>query len=74
MGQGSSVQYLADPIIDHYERNARAWDADRRMAGWNDKPWQHRFIAALPSAANVLGLGCGQVLRSLNIWLNAGFM
>jgi hypothetical protein len=50
------VQELADRIIDHYERHARAWDADRRMAGWNDKPWHDRFIAALPSAANVLDL------------------
>jgi hypothetical protein len=27
------VHELADRIIDHYERHARAWDADRRMAG-----------------------------------------
>ena len=53
------MQELADRIIGHYERHARAWDADRRMAGWNDKPWHDRFIAALPSAANVLDLGCG---------------
>ena len=53
------MQELADRIIDHYERHARAWDADRRMAGWNDKPWHDRFIAALPKAASVLDLGCG---------------
>jgi SAM-dependent methyltransferase len=53
------VQELADRIIAHYERHARAWDADRRMAGWNDKPWHDRFIAALPKAASVLDLGCG---------------
>ena len=35
----------ADRIIDHYERHARAWDADRRMAKWKDKPWHDRFIA-----------------------------
>jgi SAM-dependent methyltransferase len=49
----------ADRIIDHYERHARAWDADRRMAKWNDKPWHDRFIAPLPSAASILDLGCG---------------
>ena len=53
------MQELADRIIDHYERHARAWDADRRMAGWNDRPWHDRFIAALPRAASVLDLGCG---------------
>jgi SAM-dependent methyltransferase len=53
------MQEPADGIIDHYERHARAWDADRRMAGWNDKIWHDRFIAALRSAANVLDLGCG---------------
>ena len=50
---------LADRIIDHYERHAREWDADRRAAGWNDKPWHDRFIAKLPAGAAVLDLGCG---------------
>lgn len=52
---------LAGRIIDHYERHAREWDADRnRHAGlWNDKPWHDRFIAELPQAASVLDLGCG---------------
>ena len=49
----------ADRIIDHYERHARAWDADRQALGWHDKPWHDRFIAALPGAATVLDLGCG---------------
>src|SRR5438270_13554863 len=53
------MQEPADRIIDHYERHARAWDADRRMAKWNDKPWHDRFIAALPRAASILDLGCG---------------
>jgi SAM-dependent methyltransferase len=53
------VQELADRIIDHYERHARAWDADRRLTGWNDKPWHDRFIDALPQGASVLDLGCG---------------
>ena len=42
------MQELADRIIDHYEWHARTWDADRRMAGWKDKPWHERFIAPLP--------------------------
>lgn len=53
------MQELADRIVAHYERHARAWDADRRMANWNDKPWHDRFIATLPSTASVLDLGCG---------------
>ncbi|MGH6704848.1 MAG: class I SAM-dependent DNA methyltransferase [Bradyrhizobium sp.] len=52
---------MADRIIDHYERHARDWDADRNLqvSPWNDKPWHDRFIAALPRAARVLDLGCG---------------
>ncbi|WP_166204696.1 methyltransferase domain-containing protein [Bradyrhizobium septentrionale] len=50
---------MADRIIDHYEHHAAAWDADRRAADWNDKPWHDRFIKALPAAADVLDLGCG---------------
>jgi SAM-dependent methyltransferase len=49
----------ADRIIGHYERRARAWDADRRNSGWNDKPWHDCFITALPKGASVLDLGCG---------------
>jgi len=48
-----------DRVIDHYERHALAWDADRHGGGWPDKPWHDRFIAALPSGAHVLDLGCG---------------
>ncbi len=50
---------LSDRIIGHYEHHARAWDADRRSNGWNDKPWHDRFVAALPKGAKVLDLGCG---------------
>src|SRR5262245_7764160 len=49
----------ADLIIGHYERHARAWDADRRAAAWNDKCWIDRFIGLLPAGAAVLDLGCG---------------
>ena len=50
---------LPDGIISHYERHARAWDADRRASVWNDKPWHDRFVSALPTDARVLDLGCG---------------
>jgi trans-aconitate methyltransferase len=54
---------LADRIAGHYERHARAWDADRndaRRLPWNDRPWHERFVAALPHrGASVLDLGCG---------------
>jgi SAM-dependent methyltransferase len=57
------MKEMADRIIDHYERRARDWDADRNCYvahPWNDKPWHDRFVAALPGGeATVLDLGCG---------------
>ena len=55
------MKEMADRIIDHYERHACDWDADRNRCidPWNDKPWHDRFIAALPAGATVLDLGCG---------------
>jgi SAM-dependent methyltransferase len=56
------MKEMADRIIDHYERHAREWDADRNcyVDPWNDKPWHDRFVAALPGArGTVLDLGCG---------------
>lgn len=53
---------LADRIVDHYERHALEWDADRRKAEWNDKPWHDCFVASLPHGASVLDLGCGSGL------------
>jgi SAM-dependent methyltransferase len=50
---------IANRIIDHYERHANEWDADRRNCGWNDQSWHDRFINALPNGAAVLDLGCG---------------
>ncbi len=52
---------MADRIIDHYERHAHDWDADRNRCfdPWNDKPWHDRFVAVLPGGATVLDLGCG---------------
>jgi SAM-dependent methyltransferase len=49
----------ANRIIAHYEKHAHAWDADRRNAPWNDKPWHDRFIDRLAAGATVLDLGCG---------------
>jgi len=53
------MPHPADRIIDHYERHARAWDADRRGLEYREKPWHDRFMAALPRAATILDLGCG---------------
>jgi SAM-dependent methyltransferase len=55
------MEDAADRIIDHYERHARDWDADRNLYvnPWNDKPWHERFVTALPAGASVLDLGCG---------------
>jgi len=60
---GVFLKEMAGRIIDHYERHARAWDADRNDPvhhPWHDRPWHERFVAALPArAASVLDLGCG---------------
>jgi SAM-dependent methyltransferase len=55
------MKEMANRVIEHYERHARAWDADRNryVEPWNDKPWHDRFAAALPDGATVLDLGCG---------------
>jgi SAM-dependent methyltransferase len=48
-----------DRIVDHYERHAASWDADRRAAAWIDKPCIERFLSFLPARATILDLGCG---------------
>jgi SAM-dependent methyltransferase len=53
------MEDAASRIIGHYERHALSWDADRRAAGWNDKPYIERFLGFLPRGATVLDLGCG---------------
>ena len=53
------MQELSDRIAAHYEKHAREWDADRRAADWNDRPWHERFAASLRPGASVLDLGCG---------------
>jgi SAM-dependent methyltransferase len=54
-----AVKDAANLIVDHYERHALSWDADRRAAGRNDKPFIERFLSFLPQGATVLDLGCG---------------
>jgi SAM-dependent methyltransferase len=55
----SSREDAANRIVAHYERHALSWDADRRAANWNDKPYIERFLSFLPLNAAVLDLGCG---------------
>jgi SAM-dependent methyltransferase len=59
MANPDGVDNSAGLIVEHYERHALAWDADRRHGTWADKPWLDRFVAALPAGASVLDLGCG---------------
>jgi SAM-dependent methyltransferase len=53
------MEDAADGIIAHYERHALSWDADRRAASWNDKPYIARFLSLLSSGSTILDLGCG---------------
>jgi len=45
-------------VVDHYERNAEAFDAARRDS-FAERPWFDRFLLALPGGGHVLDLGCG---------------
>jgi hypothetical protein len=40
------MKEMADFIINHYERHAREWDADRNsyVGSWNDKPWHDALL------------------------------
>lgn len=50
----------AERIIDLYDRKAHAWIRDReRQSRFFEKPWLDRFLALIPSAADVLDIGCG---------------
>jgi SAM-dependent methyltransferase len=53
------MEDAANKIVAHYERHALSWDADRRAAGWIDKPFIERFLRLLLPGATVLDLGCG---------------
>src|ERR1700677_378934 len=54
-----SVEDAASRIVDHYERHALSWDADRNAADWLDRPFVERFLGFLSKGATVLDLGCG---------------
>ena len=64
---------LAGGITGHYERHAKAWDADRRRFGWTDRPWLDRLAAALPAAGSVLDLGCGGGVPVADMMVGRGF-
>ena len=49
---------MHERIIGLYEKNARAWDAQRGR-DLRERPWLDRFAALLPPAGRVLDLGCG---------------
>jgi 2-polyprenyl-3-methyl-5-hydroxy-6-metoxy-1,4-benzoquinol methylase len=53
------MEDAANRIVEHYERHALSWDADRRAAAWIDKPFIERFLGLLTRGATVLDLGCG---------------
>jgi SAM-dependent methyltransferase len=53
------VVHLSDRIIAHYERHARAWDADRQAGRGTERVWLKRFADLLKPRAHVLDLGCG---------------
>lgn len=50
---------LSDRIIDHYQRHALAWDADRQAGTGTDHVWLTRFADRLWPGAHILDLGCG---------------
>jgi 2-polyprenyl-3-methyl-5-hydroxy-6-metoxy-1,4-benzoquinol methylase len=53
------VEDAASRIVNHYERHALSWDADRNAADWLDRPFVERFLGFLSKGATVLDLGCG---------------
>jgi len=67
------MEDAANNIVAHYERHALSWDADRRAAGWTDKPYLERFLSHLPAAATVLDLGCGAAIPSRFTWWRGDF-
>jgi SAM-dependent methyltransferase len=67
------MRELADKVVAHYERHARAWDTDRNSADWIDKPWHDRFAAALPAGATILDLGCGSGAPVARYFVERGF-
>lgn len=56
---GEPVHPSAARIVSLYDENAAVWDAARAGSSFFEKPLFDRFIAALPSGASVLDVGCG---------------
>lgn len=49
---------MPDRIVDHYERNAHAFDLVRRRH-FVERGWLDRFLLAVPKGGHILDLGCG---------------
>ncbi len=64
---------LANRIIDHYERHAHAWDADRQAGTGTDHVWLARFADRLPQFARILDLGCGSGMPVAAFMVARGF-
>jgi hypothetical protein len=53
------MEDAANRIVEHYERHALSWDADRRAAGWG--PLSHDQRAAAGSGATESWIWIGRV-------------
>ncbi|MEB6480112.1 class I SAM-dependent methyltransferase [Acinetobacter vivianii] len=51
-------EYLAQHIIELYQKHAREW-IELRGKFLSEKVWLDRFLALLPDSASILDLGCG---------------
>lgn len=49
----------ANPVIDLYERHARAYAADRGNGLWTEREWLDRFATLIAPGATLLDIGCG---------------
>ncbi len=72
------VSKLAERIIEHYERHATDWDADRRRGVPTSGPpvehgWLDRFTALLPPGGTSLDLGCGGGIPLAKYLVEHGF-
>ncbi len=63
----------ADEIVSLYERNARAWAADRQRGSFLERGWLERFAALLSHGASILDVGCGSGAPIASFLLEAGF-
>jgi len=49
---------MPERIVDHYERNAHAFDAARQRQ-FSERHWLDRFLLAVPKNGHIVDLGCG---------------